>query len=414
MTDTHSPAPDEIPSHVPEDLVRPIGLASGPEFLADPYGFMASLHDTHPPVFYSPNPYGGGSWVIPKYEDCFHILRDPQTFSNRGGTPFPRDPDDYFDFIPQEIDPPDHRKYRAILDRKFSPAAMLALEPELRTLANDLIDRFIDKGACDFSTEFSRPLPVSVFLGLMGLPLDMRDTFVGWAVDLLHSQNLELMQAAMRNVVSFLRKAIAGKAARPDDSALSLIVHARPDGVPLTDREIIGFAFFVFIAGLDTVYATLNNTFLWLARNPQRRNEIAAHPERLAQTVEELLRVFTVTFAGRSVTKDIELRGISIKKGDRLVCVLPAANFDPDIFPDPRQVKFDRPRKPILAFAAGVHSCMGAHLARLEMKVCIGEFLRRIPDFRLQDDAVINYLPGGVIGPESLPLVWTNRAAQSA
>jgi cytochrome P450 len=164
--------------------------------------------------------------------------------------------------------------------------------------------------------------------------------------------------------------------------------------------------FFLFIAGLDTVFATLNNVFLWLAQNPDRRREIIDHPEKLNAIVEELLRVFSVTFSGRTLTQDYELRGVKMKKGDKITSILPTANYDPAVFANPRVVDFNRPRKPILAFAGGVHSCLGAHLARLEIKVCISEFLRRIPDFQLKPGTSIEYWPGGVIGPKRLPLTW--------
>ncbi len=174
----------------------------------------------------------------------------------------------------------------------------------------------------------------------------------------------------------------------------------------MTPPEIFGFVIFLFIGGLDTVFATLNNIWLWLANNPERRKEIIADPENLNAQVEELLRVFSVTFSGRMVVQDCEIRGVQLKKGDRVTAVLPACNYDPDIFPDPTRVDFHRPRKPILAFAGGVHSCMGAHLARLEIKVALRKWLERIPDFAVKPDTRIEYRPGGVVGPEHLPLVW--------
>ncbi|HEY8384577.1 MAG TPA: hypothetical protein VIK82_00015, partial [Porticoccaceae bacterium] len=177
---------DNIPPHVPKELIRSAGITFGPEFLAAPHEYMARLHETMPPIFYDVNDYGN-AWQLLKYEDAFFMLRHADIFSNEGATPFPRDPNDYFYFIPIEIDPPDHRKYRAILDPVFSPRAILNLENKIRELANDLIDEFIDKGECEFTTAFGRPLPVSVFLDLMGLPQEKRDTFVEWAMDLLHS-----------------------------------------------------------------------------------------------------------------------------------------------------------------------------------------------------------------------------------
>lgn len=396
----------EIPTHVPPELVRPIDLTYGAAFLAAPHAFMAGLHDTHPPIFFSPSEQVGSAWMLTKHEDCFFVLRHPEIFTTAGATPFPRDPNDYFYMIPLEIDPPHHRKYRGMIDPMFSPQTVTSLEPWIRQLANRLIDQFIAKGSCEFTTEFGRPLPVSVFLDLMGLPQDMRDTFVRWAVGLLHSQDRATAASSMRETVAYLKEAIKEKLQQPDDRVLSAIVHGKPGGEPLTGQEIFGFTFFLFIAGLDTVFATLNNMFLWLAQNPERRREIIANPENIASVVEELLRVFSVTFSGRTLTQDYEIRGVKLKKGDKVTSILPAANYDPDVFPNPKEVNFQRPRKPILAFAGGVHSCMGAHLARMEVKVCINEFLRRIPDFHITPGAKIEYWPGGVVGPKTLPLSW--------
>ena len=395
-----------IPDHIPPELVRPIGLTEGPEFLAAPHAFMAGLHDTHPPIFFSTSKHASNAWLLIKYEDVFFVLRHPEIFTTAGATPFPRDPNDYFYMIPLEMDPPHHRKYRAMIDPMISPRTVATMETAIRALANQLIDQFIDKGACEFTTDFGRPLPVSVFLGLMGLPQEMRDTFVGWAMGLLHAQDRKVAEICMRETVAYLKEAIAEKKQKPDDSVLSQIVHGNAAGEPLTPQEVFGFTFFLFIAGLDTVFATLNNVFVWFAQNPDRRREVIANPDNIDSTVEELLRVFSVTFSGRTLTQDYELRGVRMKKGDKITSILPSANYDPAAFENPREVNFRRKRKPNLAFAGGVHSCMGAHLARLEMKICITEFLRRIPDFGLKQGTQIEYWPGGVVGPKTVPLSW--------
>lgn len=396
---------DNIPAHVPKELIRSIGLTFGPEFLAAPHDYMARLHETMPPIYYDVNDYGN-AWHLLKHEDAFFMLRHPDIFTNEGATPFPRDPDDYFYFIPIEIDPPHHRKYRAILEPIFSPKGVLALEGKIRDLANDLIDQVIEKGECEFTTDFGRPLPVSVFLDLMGLPQEKRDTFVQWAVDLLHSQDRATMAEAMRVISAYLKQVIAEKTEKPDDKVISRIVHATVDGRPMTPPEIFGFVIFLFIGGLDTVFATLNNMWLWLANNPERRREMINDPGNITAQVEELLRRWSVTFSGRMLAQDYELRGVKMKKGERVTAILPACNFDPEVFPNPTVVDFHRPRKPILAFAGGVHSCMGAHLARLEIKVALQEWLRRIPEFSLKPGTRIEYRPGGVVGPEYVPLVW--------
>ncbi|MDF0542251.1 cytochrome P450 [Sphingobium sp. H39-3-25] len=406
MATTHSMRAAEIPAHVPPELVFDIGLTTGEAFLAAPHDFMAKLHETHPPIFYSSNAMVGNAWVTIKHEDALFALRHPEYFTTAGATPFPRDPNNYFYFIPLEIAPPHHRKYRAILDTTFSPQGVLKLEAYMRRLANDLIDEFIDKGKTEFTTDFGRPLPVSIFLDLMGLPQEMRDTFVGWAMDLLHSQDRMKAGLAMRGIEAYLAQVIVEKTAKPDDRVISTIIQARPEGEPLTEREIFGFTFFLFIAGLDTVFATLNNIWLWLAQNPERRREIIDNPGQINAQVEELLRKFAVTFSGRTLTQDIEMRGVKMKAGDKFTSILPACNYDPDVFPNPTEVNFNRPRKPILSFAGGVHSCIGAHLARLEVKIGLQEWLRRIPDFELEAGMSTEYWPGGVVGPKLLPLTW--------
>ena len=396
---------DQVPPHVPEALVKQTGLPFGPQFTADPYGFMAGLHDRMPPIYYDVGPYGN-AWQAIRHEDALFILRHPEIFTNEGATPFPRDPDDYFYFIPIEIDPPHHRKYRNIVDPIVSPKGVLKLENLIRKRANDLIDEFADADGCEFATAFGRPLPVSVFLDIMGLPQNMRDTFVSWAMDLLHSTDPQMMGAAFRNITDYIKTAIAEKKANPDELLVSRIAHAAPDGVPLSDKEIFGFVVFLFIAGLDTVFAALNNMWVWLADNPEKRQEIIDRPDDIDKVVEELLRRWSVTFSGRVLAQDYELRGIQMKKGDRITCLLPVCNFDPEVFPDPTTVDFDRPRKTVLAFTVGVHSCMGAHLARLEIKIALQEWLKRLPDFALKPGAKIEYKPGGVVGPEQVPLVW--------
>ena len=402
-------ATQQVPPHVPPELVRAIGITEGAEFLASPFEYMASLQDTLPPIVYNVSEHNRDAWALTKYEDAFYVLRNPDIFSTEGTIPFPRDPNDFWKMIPIEIEAPDHLKYRAILDPMLSPRGVSELEAGMRQLANELIDKFADKGEVEFTTAFGRPLPVGVFLKLVGLPLEMIDTFVGWAMGLLHSLDRAVMQQVMNEITDYLKSQIAEKKAKPDGGAISAIVHGEIDGAPLSEKDIFGYTFFLFIAGLDTVFAALNNIWVMLARRPDVRGQIIANLDdnkKMMAIVEELLRHYTTTFAGRTLTRDIEMRGVQMKKGDRVTCVLPAINFDPGVFENPREVNFDRPRRPTLAFSGGSHMCLGAHLARLEVKVCLQEFLRRIPDFRLKEGTEIVYPPGGVVGPKSVPLVW--------
>jgi cytochrome P450 len=397
--------PGQIPPHVPAELAIDPELLTGEEFLREPHLYMAAMHEKFPPIFYAVTPFRN-NWLFTKHEDCLFVLRRADIFRNLDTVPFPRDPDDYFFMIPQEIDPPRHRKYRNIVDPIFCPAGVAKLEQRIRERANALIDGIVGEGQCEFTTAFARPLPVSVFLDIMGLPQEMLPTFVEWADTMIHSQDQAEVGRAFDSAIHYLKGAIAEKKANPDSGVISLIAHAAIDGQPLSEKEIFGFVCFLWIGGLDTVYATLNNIWLWLAQNPDRVREIIARPDDINDVVEELLRRFSVTFSGRVITQDIELRGVQLKKDDRVMTCLPAANFDPEAFPDPLKVDFDRPRKTILAFTVGVHSCMGAHLARLELKVALQEWLRRIPKFSIEPCAEISYKPGGVVGPATVPLVW--------
>ncbi|MFT4026723.1 MAG: cytochrome P450 [Novosphingobium sp.] len=397
--------PDHIPDHVPPELIRSVGIPFGPEFNKDPYAFFAAMQETLPPIYYDVGPIQN-AWQLLKHEDAFFMLRHGEYFSSASSTPFPRDPNDYFYFLPIEIDPPTHHRYRAIVDPLVNPKAVLQWEERIRKLTNELIDAVIDKGGCEFTEQFARHLPVGVFLDLMGLPKDMMDQFVVWVVQLLKNMDPAKMVGVMKEIGDYLNTAIAEKRANPDGGMISQIVHAAPDGEPLTEKEIFGFVFFVFIAGIDTVYATLNSLWYWLARNPERRAEMIADPGNINAQVEELLRVYSTTFSGRILKQDLELRGVKMKAGDRVTSILPACNYDPEVFPNPREVDFHRPRKPILAFGGGVHSCMGAHLARLEIKIAIQEWLRRIPEFSVKPGVEVQYPPSAVVGPEPLPLVW--------
>ncbi|KHK90475.1 cytochrome P450 [Novosphingobium malaysiense] len=403
----NQPASAGLPSHVPPELVVTQWPLNTQEFLAAPYQFMADMHNNYPPVYYGLDPVRS-SWGLLKHADCLHVLRNADTFRNLEAVPFPRDKENYFFFIPQEIDPPHHRKYRNIVDPLFSPAGIKKLEGKIRGRVNELIDQFIDDGECEFTLAFGRTLPVSIFLDIMGLPQDMLFTFASWGDEMIHGGSPEVSGAALAKAVEYLTGAIEEKKRNPDDGVISLIAHAEIDGRKISDKEAFGFVCFLFLGGLDTVYATLNNIWAWLAQNPDRVQEIIDRPDTdIDKIIEELLRRFSVVQAStRFVMKDIEIGGVQIKAGDRVNTLLPVANFDPDVFPDPLTVDFDRPRKTTLAFTVGVHSCMGGHLARMEVKTALQEWLRRIPKFSIKPGEKIEYKAGGVIGPDKVPLVW--------
>ena len=395
-----------VPDHVPAELVREFDMFTGEEFLKKPYEFLTTMHDRFPRLFFNSRGPMGGSWVTISQPTAFKALRDKDHFDVPPILIFPREEDNWFRMIPLEITAPDHRKFRNILDPMLSPRGVLALENDIRKLANDLIDQFIDKGECEFTEVFARPLPVSVFLNFMGLPLTKLDQFVKWVVALIQFAEFDRAKEIMGEIEVYLRSVIEEKRANPDDKAISRIVHATFDDKPMDEQDIFGFTFFLFIAGIDTVYAVLNNSWLWMAQNPDRVKELVDNPDNREAQTEELLRGFAPTFSGRYLTQDLNLDGVLMKKGDVFLSFLPACNYDPEIWDNPNEIDFNRPRKPILTFTGGMHSCMGGHLARLEFRIGLEEWLKRIPEFRLRPGTKINYTPSGVVGPDSVPLVW--------
>jgi cytochrome P450 len=216
------------------------------------------------------------------------------------------------------------------------------------------------------------------------------------------------MQEAMRGVLGFLRGFIAEKERERDDALTSYIVHGQIAGVPLTDDEKIGMVWFLWLGGLDTVAATISQMYRRMALQPEIQEQIRNDPGLINTAVEEFLRTQPILSSGRRATKDFEWHGVQIKAGDSFQCLNPAGNFDPEHFADPRT--FDPARKPNrhFTFVAGVHLCLGAPLARRELRILLEEWFQRIPAFRAKQGADTTVFPG-LMSIRNLPLVWDTK-----
>jgi cytochrome P450 len=315
-----------------------------------------------------------------------------------------------FKALPQAVDAPEHGLYRTLLLPWFTPKAMNALEPQVRQVINDLIDSFIDKGECDVSWDFGRIYPVQVFLGLMGFPEARLEEFLKWEFAILaDKRDIDNIRWGTRHAIDYLRGFIEEVRAKPNDKLASAIVHAQIQGRPITDDEIIGMMFMLFLGGLDTVSATSSLIFRRLALDPELQQKLRDNPDMIANAIDEFLRVMPVVNASRGVKKDHEIRGVKIKAGDHILCYVSAGNFDPAEFSDPRTIKLDRSPNRHFTFASGPHLCLGQHLARREMRMGIAEFLRRIPLFRLKPGADLTVYPGQ-IAARHVPVVWDPSA----
>jgi cytochrome P450 len=352
---------------------------------------------------------GHMSVYLSRYEDVCWAMRHPEYFSSEnedmkiGEQPL----------IPLQVDPPRHTQYRRLLNPRFVPREIEKIEPDVRALVREVLDGFADRGHCDFHDEFATPLPSGIFLALAGLPLSDLPTFLRWRDNTIRPDvepgDLEgadaIRKETAHEVSEYFREAIAQKRAEPDDRLLSQIVHAEIDGRQLTETELLGIAHLLLLGGLDTVTATLDCMIVYLANHADRRQMLVEQPARIPAAIEELLRWETpVMIVPRALTQDMELGGVALKAGDGVTLVLSAANLDDDEFAG-GDVDFGRTPNKHLAFGGGHHLCLGAHLARLELRVALEEFHARIPNYRIPPGTELKFSPG-IRQAETLPLEW--------
>jgi cytochrome P450 len=395
-----------IPSHVPDGLVVSFDFRTG---LGDrPHDAVAALHQG-PRIIYSPVNHhhkpGVGTWIPTWAEDIRAVLQDAATFSSkvvRSGSDLT--------LIPLELDPPDHGAFRALMNPLFSPAKMKALEAKIRERARGLAQACVasgdrgEHGGCEFVEAFARPLPVGIFLDLMGLPSADLDRFMHW--EQLIIRDMASRARAMQEVVAYLKDLIAARREQPTDDLISFAVKGQVAGRPLTDDEIQGICMLLFMAGLDTVTSSFSFQFRHLAEHPREQARLRANPALIPAAVEEMFRAFAVVNTTRYAARDVELAGVTIKRGDHVTCSTILACRDPREFDRPNEVDFDRSVNAHNAFSYGPHRCIGSHLARRELIVGMEEWLRAVPPFHLTPGAELVANGGGVFALEALPLSW--------
>jgi len=348
----------------------------------------------------------GGSWQVTRAEDIRYVLQSPDIFSSRNIAGFSRLIGQEWDLIPLEKDPPEHAKYRAIMNGVFAPAKITAMEDGVRTRAVDLIQGFADKGGCEFMEAFARPFPVSIFMQLMGLPEADTEKVNAWEYGLLHSGDMQQRVVAAKGFYDYLRDLIALRRREPANDLTTFCIQAQIDGRPTTDEEIMGMCYLLVVAGLDTVAASLSLHFRHLALFPEDQARLRADPALIPSAVEELLRAYAIVTTNRWVTQDVEVAGVPMKAGDRIICSTPLACLDPAEFDDPLKVDIERSPNRHVAFSYGPHRCIGSHLARRELIIAMEEVLRRVPPFRVADGARAEIKPVGLYSVPHLPLVW--------
>jgi cytochrome P450 len=344
-------------------------------------------------------------------------FRNPAVFSSKKafdslGSPLP--------LVPIAFDPPEHARYRHILQPFFSPRSIRPLEPELRRQLAELIAPLPARGECDFVADVASVFPVQAFLTFFGLPMEMRDQFVAWKDAILglsdpsgaiSSNEDDLRHAG--ELFTYLSELVATRRGVPGPDVLSELLCLEGDDA-LTDAEVIGLCFLFVLAGLDTVTDALGFGMERLARNPDRRQELVDDPTLVPAAVEELLRLDPpAPFVPRITTAPTDLGGRTLPAGTRVTAYIAACNRDEARYPDPYGIDFHRGDNPHASFGVGVHRCLGSHLARLEMRLVYEEWHRLIPHYDLAPGfAPTVKFPRGTVGLEALALVFTPGAAR--
>jgi len=346
---------------------------------------------------------------VSRYEDVMWALKHPEVFSSAPGAV---NIGQEHPLIPLQVDPPEHAKYRRMLDPEFSPIKMRALEPDVRLLVNQILDGFVDRGSCDFHEEFATPLPSAIFLRLMGMSQDDLGQFLEWRDDTIRPDTTDPAEAQRirdrvgAEINAYFERALDEKLANPDDGLMSRVAVGEVDGRPLTRAEQLGMCHLLMLGGLDTVTATLDCMIEYLAGHPDRRRQLVERPGLTTDAVEEMLRALTpVQLVPRLIVEDATIGGVDLKAGDHATIVLGAANLDPATYDEPDDVDFERKRSINLAFGGGPHLCLGINLARLELRVALEEWHRRIPEYEIPAGTEIAHSPG-IRQADHLPLVW--------
>lgn len=345
----------------------------------------------HGPVVFSPA--GEGIWVLTDYSTVQPALSDSTRFSSAVVSGLKKNRvAPASKLIPVQLDPPEHTRYRRLLNPAFSPAVIQEQEPMVRAHCIAAIEALPRPGEIEFMTDFARQFPTIVFLELMGFPVERAAELVEWSEAVSHltaaeDPTGEVRAAAIGNVQQLIGECLADHRSHPRDDVFGYLLTCELDGQPLSDAELLNVVMLLYIAGLDTVAGALGYIWEYLARHDAERQRIIDDPGIIPSAVEELLRYFSTVSLTRLVKDDTELGGCPMKAGDRVFAPLACANRDPAVFPQADEVMLDRSPNRHIAFGTGPHRCLGSHLARLELAVALEEWHRRIPDYTVPADA---------------------------
>ena len=352
----------------------------------------------------------GGFWVLTKYEDVLRVAQDWETFSSELGITVPyQPPASSMKILPVAVDPPLQRTFKRLVNAHFTPAKVGPWEEPTRVLVNQLIDAFIERGECDFMTEFARPLPGLAFFNFaLHAPTDELEQVNHWAT-LASLTHLEESRDGLMKLAGWIAKFIERRRADgPRGDVVDAVLDAEIDGRAITLQEAIGTIHLLILGGLETTAGVLGATMMRFCEHPEIPALLRARPDLIPQAVEELLRLDgSFICIGRTARHDTEINGHPVQAGERVLMYWASANRDEAEFPAPDAFDLDRERNRHIAFGAGPHRCVGSNLARMNLRVAIGEVVRRLHDIKLQPGADIDFHSTFNRAPLSVPITFT-------
>ncbi len=364
-----------------------------------PHATFARLRRESPVAWIDEKAPNSGFWAVTKYDDVGQVSRDHQTFTTTRGIRLEEMAPDELEArrTMMEFDPPEHTRLRRLVSQGFTPRVIATYESAFRSLVQQVLEEVLPLGEFDFVTEIARDLPIRLLCRLLGVPESDADRLVTWGdqmishtdpeytqfvVDLVDTEEYRLLpfrSPAALEVFAFAEEMAQERRKNPQDDIITTLLNAEPDGIPLTDLEFKNFFSLLMVAGNETTRHTLSHGLTFLIDHPDQMDELRDRPDLLQSATEEILRYSSVTMHfRRTATRDTELRGVPIREGDKLVMYYISANFDEDHYPDPFQFNIHRNPTDQLAFGTGRHLCLGAWLARLEVRVTLEELLPRL------------------------------------
>jgi cytochrome P450 len=352
------------------------------------------------PVSYSDE--HGGFYFLTKYEDVYKGMQDTRLFASGEGVGIPPQP---MKLYPEDMDPPLHQRYRHLINAPLSPPSVAAYEPWVREYVRELLGAIGDRREFDVIEALARPLPQMVTMRLLGLPMSDLDIVARTTTTLATAaRGNPVADAAGAELFGYLvPKLQEMRQEPPNEGMISRLIHAELDGAPVSDEILLSIVSLVLFGGLHTTTGAIGTALVYLAEHPEDRHALRA--ELPPTAVEEVVRYSTVSqHLGRTATEDTEVRGCPIPAGSRIMMGIGSANHDPAKFDRPDEMVFDRKPNLHMGFGMGPHRCAGSHLAKLQIRVALEEFLQRYPDFELVDRSLLRWAGGEVHGMETAPL----------